>query len=186
MTQEPPSEPPEPPRLRVVPETGDVGFRLGHDGAEPRDLRRFTLAQRRVIASDLRWRAYELKLGGATYRGIANVLKCSTRTAWRYVQEAMAERGKMSVESTESHRRMQLDRIESAVLALWPSVVRGDGEAIRNLVRLLSLQSLITGTRSPIRHSFELQLRQLAKESGLPFDEVFREIESIAADAFAR
>ena len=179
------------PPLRVVgsgngePPGGDDGFKLGISSSEPRDLRRYPPKVRSTIRTSLMWRALELRVGGASYPAIAAGLKCSLSSAHRYVTAALQERAKVDPKTVEEYRSIQLERIRSGVLGIWSAYVRGDGEAVRNMVRLINLESILTGTRAPIKFSFETQLRAIAKESGLAYEEILRDVEQLYAEGIS-
>lgn len=93
--------------------------------------------------------ALQLRIAGATYRQIAAQLKCNLALAYKAVQGALGELDDVTKGLAERHRDLELQRLERATLALWPSVQQGDKDAIRTYVRLAERKAKLLGLDAP-------------------------------------
>jgi hypothetical protein len=93
------------------------------------------LSQRQVEALTLR-------AAGATYEQIGRALRTNRGNAWRLVQRALPP-----LERSEDELRLELFRIDQALMSIWPQVRQGDLQAVQTFARL-------TETRARVRSRF--------------------------------
>jgi hypothetical protein len=117
----------------------------GEDPASPRNIE----------AAERRARALELKKAGATYDQIATQLGYSDKSgAYRAVQNALSE---ITAEPAKAVLRLELERLDAMLLALWPKARKGDGAAIDRVLRIQERRTRYLGLDSPQRISVEAQ-----------------------------
>lgn len=103
----------------------------------------------KVTTEVLRVQALELRMGGATFRQIAQALKIDVSTAHDYVTTALAEVKEHSFELAQDVRDMDLARLDAMLLALWPK--RKEPRAADTLLRILERRAKLTGADAPVR-----------------------------------
>lgn len=96
--------------------------------------------------------AVEMKIGGKTWREIADTLGYDSRaTAYgdvmRGLQKAVAE---LSI-PLEEYRQLELDRLDAMQDALWVKVLDGDTKAIDTTLRLMDRRAKLLGLDAPQR-----------------------------------
>lgn len=83
-------------------------------------------------------RCVQLRMAGASYQSIAEQLHLSEESVERLVAEGVEA---LSGESAVTRARLDMARLDSLLLGIWKSAVRGDMEAV-------SLALKITGQRA--------------------------------------
>lgn len=88
--------------------------------------------------AEKRLRALNLRKAGATYEQIAQQLGYANRgTAHKAVRYALAEqRG----ESPRESHRLDEQRLDQLLMALWPKAMKGDGWAVDRILRIIELR----------------------------------------------
>ena len=111
----------------------------------------------------------QYRQGGATFDAIAKKLgyadESGARLAFKRAMERMRDDA-LNAEMRELHRQ----RLEVALTAIWPNVVKGDLAAIGMMLKILERDSKLYGLDSPIRTEVEVTsydgnlLRQRTRE----------------------
>lgn len=89
-------------------------------------------------------------------------------------------------EEIETHRRVQLDRIQQVVKDLWTRIAAGDGSSIDRLIRLMEREARLLGLDAPAKVDITGRLRALAEAEGVAPEEAIRTAENIVREAAAR
>ena len=100
--------------------------------------------------SERRFRAFELRKAGASYRAITRQCGVSVETAWSDVQSELLALRQLTVKLAEDVRELELRRLDDWTLALTPKARTGDTKAIMTLVRVAERRARLLGIDSPI------------------------------------
>ena len=111
----------------------------------------------------------QYRQGGATFDAIAKKLgyadESGARAAFKRAMERMRDDA-LNAEMRELHRQ----RLEVALTAIWPDVVRGDLEAIKVMLKILERDAKLYGIDAPVKTEMEVTtydgnlLRQRTRE----------------------
>ncbi len=146
----------------------------------PRDAN----AGKAEAATERRLHAFELRKAGASYRAIGQALGISHVQARRDVEWVLADLNRQTRSVAENYRRLQLERLNDMLLALWPAVRQGDPTAIHRALAVMEREAKLLGLDAPAKVEWQLQLRReaesIAGELGLDVEEVMAEAERIA------
>jgi len=103
---------------------------------------------RRLVAVERQRQSLELRKAGMTFAAIAVQLGYKDqRGAFYAVNTALK---KVLRPPAESLRTLDLERLDTALLALWPRVRRGDDKAITTMLRVMERRARLLGLDSPI------------------------------------
>ena len=111
----------------------------------------------------------QYRQGGATFDAIAKKLgyadESGARAAFKRAMERMRDDA-LNAEMRELHRQ----RLEVALTAIWPDVVKGDLEAIKVMLKILERDAKLYGIDAPVKTEMEVTtydgdlLRQRTRE----------------------
>ena len=111
----------------------------------------------------------QYRQGGATFDQIAKKLdyadESGARAAFKRAMERMRDDA-LNAEMRELHRQ----RLEVALTAIWPNVVKGDFEAIKIMLKILERDAKLYGIDAPVKTELEVTtydgnlLRQRTRE----------------------
>ena len=111
----------------------------------------------------------QYRQSGATFDAIAKKLdyanESSARAAFKRAMERMRDDA-LNAEMRELHRQ----RLETALMAIWPDVVKGDLEAIKVMLKILERDAKLYGIDAPVKTEMEVTtydgnlLRQRTRE----------------------
>ena len=111
----------------------------------------------------------QYRQGGATFDAIAKKLgyadESGARVAFKRAMERMRDDA-LNAEMRELHRQ----RLEVALTAIWPNVVKGDLEAIKVMLKILERDAKLYGIDAPVKTEMEVTtydgnlLRQRTRE----------------------
>jgi len=111
----------------------------------------------------------QYRQGGATFDAIAKKLgyadESGARVAFKRAMERMRDDA-LNAEMRELHRQ----RLEVALTAIWPDVVKGDLEAIKVMLKILERDAKLYGIDAPVKTEMEVTtydgnlLRQRTRE----------------------
>lgn len=114
----------------------------------------------RIKLHERRSRALTLRIGGATFREIADQLGLSSPgNAHRDVRSAMAEI--IPLPAREA-LMVELARLDAIVAAIWPAVTAGDLKACKVMLQCLARRAAYLGLDQPSRTRVELAEDELA------------------------
>jgi predicted DNA-binding protein (UPF0251 family) len=117
---------------------------------------RKTVDQERVTLAEGEAQALELKIKGWSYERIARKQGTSTSTAYRRVQNALAD---VTIAPATELKELEDRRLEALVEALWP-VALEPGEhqigAVRELRKLSESRRKLHGLDAPTRRALEV------------------------------
>ena len=100
-------------------------------------------------AAARRLQAIQLRMGGASYRAIAERLGVSDAQAFNDVKAELAKIAKLTSAEAEHVRTIELERLDAMTLALWSKAEQGDQGAIDRLLRVMERRSKLMGLDAP-------------------------------------
>lgn len=127
---------------------------------------------RKIQGKKLELSVLQLRKRGHTYAEIAAACGCSTMGAHKACQRALARLSLEADAETRELRRLQLLRLEHALVKLAPLLEEGQLAAIDRLVRILEHQARLLGLDAPELSEARVELTATARR--LPSDEELR------------
>ncbi len=106
-------------------------------------------SQRRLTARERERKAMELRLAGATYAQIAQALGISQAGAHKAVMRALKRLNEKLNEQAEQVRRLELERLDRMLLALWPQAQKGNHGAVDRILRIMERRARLLGLDAP-------------------------------------
>lgn len=144
-------------------------------------------SERRIEAVDRQRQALELKKAGVDYRTIASRLGYGGPSgAHKAVMTALKA---LVQEPAEALRTLELSRIDTMLLGVWPRARSGDDAAIATVLRLMERRARLLGLDAPQKRELtgSIELRtyaeRVAADLGLEPAEVIAQAERIIAEA---
>jgi len=116
----------------------------GTDESRKGDKRASTYAERCLQTVDLR-------RSGQTYQQIGEQLGVSRQTAYRLVARALAGLTDKTKEVTEALIRLELERYDAMLYAIWPQVEAGKESAIPAALRISDARRKLLGLDAPAK-----------------------------------
>jgi hypothetical protein len=77
-------------------------------------------------------------------------------------------------EPADTLRLVQMNRIERLIRVLWDQAESGDVDAIDRVIKLMQEESKLQGLYAPIKIDMDAEIRALADEFGVPYEEAQR------------
>lgn len=87
-------------------------------------------------------RALQLRLAGATYAEIGDVLGISQGTAWKDIAREIRAIPKAEA---EEYRQLEINRLDRLQRAIWEEAASGDLKAVDRAVRIINQRSRLLG-----------------------------------------
>lgn len=110
-----------------------------------------------VIASE----ALALRIAGATYRQIGERLKVTHTTAFRAVQQELADLDAVKAKQAERLRDLEVERCERLILGLWSNASRGDDKSVHACLRVMERKARLLGIDAPTHDKLDVNLADL-------------------------
>lgn len=116
----------------------------------------------KVKAADKQRQALELRKAGVTYARIAEQLGYrSPSGAHKAVELALKS---VLSEPAEEVRQLELERLDSMLLALWPQVRNGNHGAIDRALRVMERRARLLGLDAPVKQDIKAELSKVVIE----------------------
>ncbi len=106
---------------------------------------------RSEAAAIRRLESLRLRQQGKSYPAIGRDLSISTTQAYKDVKRALAYRIKLGVDQLEVERKLQEDRLDFAILAMWEGIKSGNTDTINRLVQIEKRRAELLGLDKPIK-----------------------------------
>ncbi|HLI50157.1 MAG TPA: hypothetical protein VKU87_00090 [Thermomicrobiaceae bacterium] len=134
---------------------------------------------RQLAAREKERQALELRKAGASYEQIAHQLKYANQGgAYKAVKRALDN---IPAPAVAELRRIQGERIETLILALWPEASKGRWLAIDRVIRLMEREAALFGLDAPVQVDLTNRIRteadRLAERYGLNAQALIAEAE---------
>lgn len=118
---------------------------------------------RRLAAAERRRLALEDRKYGATYRQIAERRGyASASGAYKAVMTGLRE---TQQEPADAVRQLELARLDTLMMALWPLALKGDGLAIDRVLRVMERRARYLGLDAPARLAVDMTLLNRVAEA---------------------
>ena len=114
-------------------------------------MSRSTTSARHVLALEREVKALEMRKTGACYRVIGEQLGVTDKAAHKSVKKALAKLEAVAAEEAEEVRRLELERIDRALLAIWKQVQAGNLGAIDRMIKLQDRRAKYLGLDAPAK-----------------------------------
>src|SRR3990170_1545453 len=115
--------------------------------------------------------AWEMYKSGSSIHNIATKLQQKPRTVARYIAGALRDLRVISLQAASEYRQVHLERIQAAIGAIWPKVLRGQIDAINTLIRLLERESKLLGLDAPQKVDLTGRIMAFARLEGITPEE---------------
>ena len=102
-------------------------------------------------ATERRLKALELRKAGMTYRQIGRELGVSHQQAWKDVNRSIKEIQTETNEKAKQLKTIELERLNSMLIAIWQSVMSGDNQSIATALKIMERRSRYLGLDEPIK-----------------------------------
>lgn len=132
--------------------------------------------ERKLTAIERQKHALELRKAGVPYSVIAERVGYKQASgAHAAVMSAMKATIK---EPANEVRKLELERLDALLLAVWAKATSGDTKAVMTALRVMERRSAFLGLDAPIKRSDTITINreaiatEVAQELGMPVDEV--------------
>jgi hypothetical protein len=126
-------------------------------------------------------KAVELRKTGMSYDAIAAALGYADRSGAFNAVQTLVRRWQQ--EPAEEVRKMELERLDAMLFALWPRVLDGDGRLADTALRILERRARYLGLDVPTRVDVLTLAREEAARLGVDPDEMVAAVSAINAGA---
>lgn len=99
---------------------------------------------RRLAGAELEVTAFKLRKQGWTYDAIGEECCVTRQSAHKAVQRALAKLP--PIPELTDFRRIELERSDDLIAAMWPRVEAGEPEAVRAVVRIMERRARLAGS----------------------------------------
>lgn len=107
------------------------------------------IARDRLAARYRSWEALQLRKAGATYEEIGRALGMTRTGAYRAVKRALDELNEKIAEDAAEVLRLELERLDAMLLAVWPKAKQGHLGAIDRVLKIMERRSRLLGLDAP-------------------------------------
>ena len=132
-----------------------------------------------AIAAEQAAMAWDMYKGGQSIHNIAAKLQEKPSIIGKYLAGALRDLRRVSLQLASEHRQVQLERIQAAIGFIWPSVERGNIDAVNTLLRLLERESKLLGLDAPQKIDLTGRILAIARLEGVDPQEAMRIAESV-------
>ena len=131
-----------------------------------------SMTRRRIHGKTLELSVLQLRKRGHTFVEIAAACGCSVAGAHKACSRALARLAQQRDDETQELRRLQLLRLEHALVKLAPLLEEGQLPAVDRLVRILEHQAKLLGLDAPEQSEAMVEVHTSARQ--IPGDEELR------------
>jgi hypothetical protein len=103
--------------------------------------------KRSTRTAELQRKCLDMRVAGASYEQISDGLGIGVASAWRHVNTGLALSRKVSAETADKVRAMELRRIDAIVVSLWPR--RSDPRTADTILRAMDRRATLEGLDAP-------------------------------------
>lgn len=101
-----------------------------------------THSPRRIVNAERQAQALQLRRAGAAYDEIARQLGYTKMGAWKAVASALK---KTLQEPADDVRKLELERLDRLLLAIWNRAIQGDDDAIDRVLKITDRRAALLG-----------------------------------------
>lgn len=122
-------------------------------------------------------KALELRKAGYGFQIISEQLGYSDSSgAYRAVRRALM---RTIQEPADEVRKLELERLDKILTALWPAAIAGKWLAIDRVLLIMERRARLLGLDAPTKVDITQRIREVAEEAGLDPDEAVKEAMAI-------
>lgn len=114
-------------------------------------------SQSKAEIAEKRQKCLELRKFGASFRSISEQQGISLGQVHKYVSDALAEINQLTATNAEELRQLELQRLDTATLAIAKLVKQGDLRAVDRWLRISERRSKLLGLDAPIQQQVKLE-----------------------------
>jgi hypothetical protein len=104
---------------------------------------------RRVRAAERRTQALDLRKQGKTFAEIGRELECSEQRAHAIVTAELQRLNARRSEQAAEVARLELERLDALLAAVWPTAKEGEGPAIDRVLAIMARRAKLQGLDAP-------------------------------------
>ena len=120
--------------------------------------------QQIILGMERRRKALELRMQGMSYKEIGLQIGCTALRAGQLVRDIMQTRVAELDDLVREQAELQNARLDVAIKALWPEIIKGDVDSIQAMVRVEERRARLHGLDAPQKIQAEVDLRQMPAE----------------------
>jgi len=113
-------------------------------------------SKHKVEIVEKRQKCLEFRKAGASYRSIAEQQGISLGLAHKYVSDALSEINQLTAQDAEELRELELERLDTAQLAIASQVRKGHLAAIDRWLKISERRSKLLGLDAPVQQQIKL------------------------------
>ncbi|MEM0953315.1 MAG: hypothetical protein AAGI24_04165 [Pseudomonadota bacterium] len=106
---------------------------------------------RAAAAADRRLQALEMRKMGMTYDAIAKQLEITPSAAHKAVRKALEQVQRLSDETAEELRAIELERLNRMQTGLWQKATSGSAQAVDKVLKIMERRSKLLGLDAPTK-----------------------------------
>ncbi len=106
---------------------------------------------RKMRARDREVEALNLRKSGATYDQIGKTLGITTQGAYKAIIRSLQRLNEKNTEGTEELRRLEVERLDRMLAAIWGQVLNGNQGAIDRALRIGERRAKLLGLDAPTK-----------------------------------
>jgi len=95
--------------------------------------------------------ALNLRKSGATYDQIGKALGITTQGAYKAIIRSLKRLNEQNSESSEELRRLEIERLDRMLVAIWPQVLNGNQGAVDRAIKISERRAKLLGLDAPTR-----------------------------------
>jgi hypothetical protein len=132
---------------------------------------------RRLVAAERHLQALELRKVGKSFPEIARELGYGSASA---AYDAVMHGLRLTFqEPADEVRRVELERCDKLLAAVWPMALRGDLQAVASVLRVMERRAKYLGLDAPVTVDIGVRIRAMAEALGLDADAAVAEAERL-------
>jgi len=117
-------------------------------------------SQRRMTAKEREYKALELRKAGAGYQVIGDQLGMTASGAYRAVMRSLKKLNEKISEEALEVRRLELERLDAMLIALWPQARKGNQGAVDRVLRIMDRRAKFLGLDAPTKQEHHVTVTE--------------------------
>ena len=112
-------------------------------------------SQRRLIGRERELQALEYRKAGMTYAKIGAALGITEQGAYKAVMRALDKLNAKIIEDAAPVRRLECERLDRMLEAVWGSVIQGDSVAANLALKIMERRAKLAGLDMPVKEDID-------------------------------
>ncbi|MDD5517838.1 MAG: hypothetical protein PHV98_00620 [Candidatus Omnitrophica bacterium] len=114
-------------------------------------------------ARDREVQALNLRKSGATYEQIGKALEITTQGAYKAIIRSLRKLNEKNSEGADELRRLEVERLDRMLAAIWSQVISGNQGAIDRALRIGERRAKLIGLDAPTKQEVTEPIRLLVE-----------------------